>query len=94
MHFTHDGDGLSLPWHGVVFVNPPYGRTLGPWVANAHHEVQEGRAQTVVALLPARPDTAYPMFGVKPPRLAAPARENALFSRPFAQGGPSSARKV
>lgn len=23
-----EDDGLSLPWYGVVFVNPPYGRTL------------------------------------------------------------------
>lgn len=59
VHFTHDDDGLSLPWYGVVFVNPPYGRTLGLWVAKARREVEEGRARTVVALLPARPDTAY-----------------------------------
>ena len=57
--FTHEDDGLTLPWHGVVFVNPPYGRTLGLWVAKARREVEEGRARTVVALLPARPDTAY-----------------------------------
>jgi hypothetical protein len=36
----------------------------------------------------------YPMFGVKPRRPAAPVREIALFSRSFAQGGPSSARKL
>ncbi len=59
VHFTHEDDGLTLPWHGVVFVNPPYGRTLGLWVAKACREVEEGRARTVVALLPARPDTAY-----------------------------------
>ena len=59
VNFTHDDDGLTLPWHGVVFVNPPYGRTLGLWVAKARLEVEEGRARTVVALLPARPDTAY-----------------------------------
>ena len=59
VNFTHEDDGLTLPWHGVVFVNPPYGRTLGLWVAKAHQEVEDGRARTVVALLPARPDTAY-----------------------------------
>lgn len=59
VHFTHEDDGLTLPWHGVVFVNPPYGRTLGLWVAKARREVEEGRSRTVVALLPARPDTAY-----------------------------------
>ena len=57
--FTADDDGLSLPWHGTVFVNPPYGRTLAAWIAKAHHEVSAGRALTVVALLPARPDTRY-----------------------------------
>lgn len=59
VHFTADDNGLALPWHGTVFVNPPYGRGLAAWVAKARREVDEGRAKTVVALLPARPDTAY-----------------------------------
>ena len=59
IHLTDVDDGLSVPWHGLVFVNPPYGRTLAAWVAKAHREVEEGRASTVVALLPARPDTVY-----------------------------------
>jgi hypothetical protein len=58
-HLIAEDDGLSAPWRGVVFVNPPYGRTLGSWVAKAHREVELGHAETVVALLPARPDTAY-----------------------------------
>jgi phage N-6-adenine-methyltransferase len=58
-HFTAEDDGLTLPWHGTVFVNPPYGRTLAKWVAKARSEVEGGRARTVVALLPARPDTSY-----------------------------------
>ncbi|WP_158633685.1 DNA N-6-adenine-methyltransferase [Tautonia sociabilis] len=58
VHFTEDG-GLALPWHGTVFVNPPYGRGLAAWVAKARREVEERRARTVVALLPARPDAAY-----------------------------------
>lgn len=59
VHYTAEDDGLSLPWHGVVFMNPPYGRTLDEWIAKARHEVESGNAKTVVALLPARPDTAY-----------------------------------
>jgi len=26
------GDGLSMPWHGRVWLNPPYGRTMREWV--------------------------------------------------------------
>ena len=59
VNFTHEDDGLTLPWHGVVFLNPPYGRTLGLWVAKVRREVEDGLAWTVVALLPARPDTTY-----------------------------------
>jgi phage N-6-adenine-methyltransferase len=58
-HYTVEDDGLSLPWHGTVFVNPPYGRTLAAWIAKAHQEAASGRARLVVALLPARPDTRY-----------------------------------
>jgi hypothetical protein len=59
LHLTAEDDGLSLPWHGVVFVNPPYGRTLGRWIEKARHEVESGNAKTVVALIPARTDTTY-----------------------------------
>jgi len=59
VHLTEEDDGLSVPWRGTVFVNPPYGRTLAAWVAKAHSEAESGRAKTVVALLPARPDTNY-----------------------------------
>lgn len=33
VRLTPDDDRLSLPWHGVMFVNPPYGRALAAWVA-------------------------------------------------------------
>jgi transcriptional regulator with XRE-family HTH domain len=58
-HFTVEDDGLSLAWHGIVFVNPPYGRQLPEWIAKARGEVEQGNARIVVALMPARTDTAY-----------------------------------
>ncbi|MFN0166985.1 MAG: DNA N-6-adenine-methyltransferase [Bryobacteraceae bacterium] len=59
VHFTSDDDGLNLPWQGVVFVNPPYGREIARWVEKAKSEVQNGNAKIVVALLPSRTDTAW-----------------------------------
>lgn len=59
MYFTASDDGLTLPWHGIVFVNPPYGREIKQWVHKARHEVIERRAALVVALLPARTDTGW-----------------------------------
>jgi transcriptional regulator with XRE-family HTH domain len=56
---TVDDDGLSVPWRGMVFVNPPYGRgTTKDWVAKCKAEAASGRA-TVVALLPVRTDARW-----------------------------------
>ena len=56
-YFTQSDDGLSQPWEGMVFMNPPYGREIGAWVAKAHSESLKGA--TVVCLIPARTDTRY-----------------------------------
>ncbi len=59
LHFTAEDNGLALPWMGQVFVNPPYGRQLPFWTAKARGEVQDGRANMVIALIPARTDTRW-----------------------------------
>lgn len=59
VHYTMADNGLSLPWHGKVFVNPPYGRTLRLWTAKAKTEVTSGQARLVVGLVPARTDTRW-----------------------------------
>ena len=58
-YFTPQDDGLRMAWHGVCFMNPPYGRTIGQWIEKAWREVQSGRADKVVCLLPARTDTKW-----------------------------------
>lgn len=32
-HFTREDDGLVKPWHGRVWLNPPYGRDTFKWLA-------------------------------------------------------------
>jgi len=56
-YFTLTDDGLSQQWTGRVWLNAPYGREVGQWLRKAAHSAQEGA--TVVALVPARPDTAW-----------------------------------
>ena len=50
-------DGLSQPWDGIVWCNPPYGKTIGKWVQKAYTSAQGGA--TVVMLIPARTDTKW-----------------------------------
>jgi len=59
VHYTETDDGLSLPWFGTVYMNPPYGRSIHNWTAKAKAEVAQGNAKVVVGLLAARPATAY-----------------------------------
>lgn len=51
-------DGLAHSWAGErCYMNPPYGREIGPWVEKARREGERGAL--VVGLLPARTDTAW-----------------------------------
>lgn len=56
--YTKEHDGLTAPWHGRVWVNPPYSDP-GTWLRKAIAEVTEGRATRVVLLLPAATDTGW-----------------------------------
>jgi phage N-6-adenine-methyltransferase len=55
--FTRAQDGLSQRWQGKVFMNPPYGRTIGLWMEKAYRASLDGAL--VVCLVPARVDTAW-----------------------------------
>lgn len=56
--YTIDDDGLSKPWHGVVFCNPPWSQ-IPQWLAKGIVEMDRGRATKIVWLLPSRTGKAW-----------------------------------
>ena len=56
-YFTKELDGLQQNWHGIVWMNPPYGREIIKWMKKAYQSSLEGA--TVVCLVPARTDTVW-----------------------------------
>ena len=59
VYWTEADDALKQPWTGRVWLNPPYGRGIDRWYAKAVKETQQGNADVVVLLVPARTDTSY-----------------------------------
>lgn len=58
LFFDASVDGLKQNWGSAVcWMNPPYGRAIGPWVRKAYESSVAGA--TVVCLVPARTDTAW-----------------------------------
>lgn len=56
-YYTKEDNGLSKAWIGTCWMNPPYGRQIGEWIAYAYERSKYGA--TVVCLLPARTDTRW-----------------------------------
>ncbi|GAF63606.1 hypothetical protein BTS2_0497 [Bacillus sp. TS-2] len=56
-YFSPEQDGLKQEWTGICWMNPPYGRGIGPWIQKAYESSQQGA--TVVCLLPSRTDTKW-----------------------------------
>ena len=59
-YIPKEEDSLSVNWSergSSVWLNPPYGRTLGQWLRKAYEEGRKGI--TVVVLIFARTDTQY-----------------------------------
>ena len=56
--WTETDDGLARAWSGgLVFVNPPYSRSLPKWVAKCAQEAAAGAI--VIGLVPSRTDTRW-----------------------------------
>ena len=56
-YYTPELNGLVQPWHGICWMNPPYGPTMDQWMCKAHASSLAGA--TVVCLVPARTDTLW-----------------------------------
>ena len=57
-YYTKETNGLSQPWYGNVWCNPPYGREIGEWVKKAYESSFHNNG-VIVMLLPARTDTKW-----------------------------------
>lgn len=57
--YTITDDGLAQSWaaKGLVYCNPPYGRTISAWISKANQEATLGTE--IIMLVPARPDTRW-----------------------------------
>lgn len=51
-YYTTDSNGLEQDWHGVCWMNPPYGREIAAWVEKAYTSAKEN-GTTVVCLITA-----------------------------------------
>lgn len=56
--YTPEHDGLSRPWFGQVFLNPPYSNPM-PWLRRAIEQTRNANCDLVVALLPVRTDNRW-----------------------------------
>lgn len=54
--YSPEQDGLSQPWTGNVWCNPPYGKDISKWIAKAQNEIKQN-ANVIVLLVHARTDT-------------------------------------
>ena len=58
-YFSEELNGLTQPWIGMCWMNPPYGREIGKWVRKAWESSRYKYCKGVVCLLPARTDTSW-----------------------------------
>ena len=57
--YTREDDGLTREWSGRVYLNPPYGKGIGPWIEKVREEYEAGRVTAAVVLVKAATDTRW-----------------------------------
>jgi hypothetical protein len=66
-YYTREENGLEHPWHGRIWLNPPFGRRQTPgaktnqgyWILKLIEEYQAGRVTEAILLTTCRPDTSW-----------------------------------
>lgn len=56
--FTEKQDALKQEWNKDFWMNPPYGRKIGKWIAKAVEQAEKHKVKAVL-LLPSRTDTRW-----------------------------------
>lgn len=56
--YTPDDDGLSTPWSGTVWLNPPFSEKT-PWYRRLVAQYQSGNIDRAVALAPVTPSSNW-----------------------------------
>lgn len=59
VHYTKAENGLLLPWAGTVWLNPPYGREMPPFLHKLAAELAIRRCTAAITLTPANTDTRW-----------------------------------
>lgn len=58
-HYTKKDNGLIRPWTGNIYLNPPYGKQIIPWIVKLCNEWENHRIRNAIILIPAKTDTKW-----------------------------------
>lgn len=58
-HYTKEQNGLTKPWEGNIYLNPPYGREVSKWIDKLTEEWQACRISNAIILIHAKTDTRW-----------------------------------
>ena len=58
-YYTQETNGLDQRWFGNVYMNPPYGDEIPPWIDRLVRAWKDREIRQAIALVPGRVDTAW-----------------------------------